>query len=150
MANVQRWRRGQSAPVKGKILAGNVAEIGDLMGTSGQYFAPANDSTDSQTGTFRDVFVGVLIEGATTGNETTDTECLVETVGEFEYPCVPLPGDKPVGTHMGPSDGGANLSNQELAVTTSSESIGLLAQPGKSGDTTCLVRIKSTVLLDRS
>ncbi len=150
MSNVQRKRTGQSAPVKAKIQASNVVEIGDLVAISGAYVAPAVDFSDASTVSFHDSFLGVLIEGATTGNETSDTDCLVETVGEFEYPCVPLPGDQVVGTHMGPSDGGAQLSNQELAKTTSTESVGQLSQPGKSGDTTCIIRIKSVVMLDRA
>lgn len=150
MANVQRKRSGPSAPVKSKIQAGNIVQVGDLVGQSGGYVKAAEDYSDAQTSSFHDVFLGVLVSGATTGDETDDTECLVETTGDFEFDCVPLPGDKEVGTLVGASDGGSTLANQSVAVTTAAEAIGRLAKPGVSGDTTCLVRIKSVIMADVS
>lgn len=148
MPGEQRKRSGLSAHVKCKIQAGDIVQVGWPVAKSGQYVVPPDAFTDSQTSSFGSASVGVLVSGGTTGDETTDTECLVETEGEFEYDCVPLPGDQAVGTPMGPADGGSTLSNTTMAVTVASEAIGRLARPGKSGDTKCLIRIKSAVMAD--
>lgn len=146
MASVQRKRGGPSAPVKGMIDAGDEVHIGDLVGLSGGYVRPASELNN--TAGFHDEFLGVLVEGATTGDETEDTPCLVETTGDFEYP---LPSAAvatwPLGTYMGGSLSGGAIQNQVVDIAnTSTEAVGKLARAVEVGDTNVLVRIQSVVM----
>ena len=148
MANVQRKRSGPTDVVKGKIDAGVVAEIGDIVGYDGTYVKPASAYSDSQTEAFHDEFLGVLVGGATTGDETEDTPCLVETVGNFEFPlATALVAAKGLGQLIGTADAGSTLYDQVVDLTnTTNEAIGKLARPGVVGDTSVLVAIKSVVM----
>lgn len=145
MSSVQRKRSGESSPVPVKIQAGKTVSVGDLVGKSGDYVdSYAGITADIATSAFNDVFGGVLIEGATFGNETHDTDGLMETIGEFEYPLSTVAAaEYPIGTFVGPT---GNQEVDMLVVGAVAEAIGRLARPVHVGDTTALVRIESTVM----
>lgn len=125
MSNNQRFRSGPEQVVSGRIQAGVKAEIGDMVALVSDYVVPAN-TFDSSLGVpaalaaFKAAFLGVLIEGATSGGETTDTACLVATDGDFEYPVDPatVTADMPPGTYLtvGNDPTPDLLINQELQV----------------------------------
>lgn len=150
MSNVQRQRTGPSRRVKSKIDATVVAEIGDLMYQSGDYAYPFSSNSGS-TDALEALFLGVLAEGATLGDETEDTDCLVETDGEFDFDLdVAATASWPVGSLVGPaSDGAGGFLDQVVTMLESgnaAEAIGKLAQPLAVGDTIARVRIVSKVM----
>ncbi len=146
MSSKQRYRSGPQSVVTGKIQASVTAEIGDLVGLSGNYVVPASTYSDSQTGAFEAVFLGVLIEGATNGDETTDTDCVVATSGDYEFDIAPLAATTPVGTPVAPADAGSTLADQEVAPTTAAEAIGKTSRHALQGETTVTVSIRSVVM----
>lgn len=148
MANVQRYRSGPQRVVTGLIDAGDTASIGDLVGLAAGYVFSAAEYSDSQTAAFHDLFLGVLIEGATNGDETSDTQCVVAISGDFEFDCAALPANKiTVGQAFGPADGGSTLDPQTVAPTlATTEAIGKLARQALAGDTTVVVSIRSVVM----
>jgi hypothetical protein len=96
---------------------------------------------------FRTSFLGVLVQGATRGTETTDTTCLVYTDGEFEFP---LSGGA-AGAAV--EIGGLIAAAADQAVTTGAilgaagtgNAIGRLARRVEVGDVNVLVKIESVI-----
>lgn len=143
MAHVNRYRSGRVSEVRGSIHAGDVVEIGDLVALSSGYFKDY-DLLAQSTEVFHDTFVGVLVEGGTNGQETTDTPALVYTDGEFEYPLsVAANAAHPIGDLVGAA--GAQIVDFVNAGNFQ-EAIGRLARPCLVGDTTVLVRIMSVAM----
>lgn len=147
MSNVQRYRSGSQDVVTGIIEAGSLAEIGDLVALVSGYVVPASEFTDSQTTNFHDVFLGVLIEGATIGTETYNTNCVVAVTGEYEFDCAALAQAYAPGQAFGAADGGATLADQTVAPTlATTEAVGKLSRQARVGDTTVTLRIRSVVM----
>src|SRR5262245_23336566 len=85
MADVQRFRSGPVSEVRSRVKAGVQADIGDLVALiSGKVETFTSAATTSAL--FRTNFLGLLVQGATRGTETTDTPCLVYTACEAEFP----------------------------------------------------------------
>lgn len=147
MANVQRYRRGEQKIYKGMIDAGVKAEIGDLVALVGNYVVPAAVSTLITVGTFKAGFLGVLIEGATSGTETADTPCLVGVTGIYEFDLAAALGAGLLpGKTIGPVVVADIVQDQVVAgVADRTTAIGLLASQAVAGDTTLLVDIFSTL-----
>ena len=145
MANKQRYRSGPYSTVPVRIDAGDEVFIGDLMGKSGNY-ADSFGNLALGTEAFHDVFIGVLVEGQTTGDEEEDSDALVADQGEFEFDLATTADQEwPVGSIVGAT------GSQQVQLMTGEdanldEAVGRLAKRVVSGDTTCLVRIDSTVM----
>lgn len=127
------------------MKAGVLAEVGDLVyldaaGLVGTYTSLAGTPT-----TFRALFLGVLVQGATRGTETVDTPCLVYTFGEFAFPLSvsPAVAAVPLGKYVAAAaDQLVTCGAGGAAVV---DSIGRLARAIAVGDTECLVRVESVV-----
>jgi hypothetical protein len=70
MANVQRYRTGRISEVRGVVLAGVLAEIGDLVALDSNKVTTFTGLATTSA-LFADKFLGVLVQGATVGTETT-------------------------------------------------------------------------------
>jgi hypothetical protein len=142
MANVQRYRTGRISEVRGVVFAGVLAEIGDLVALDSNKVTTFTGLATTSA-LFADKFLGVLVQGATVGTETTDTACLVYTEGEFEFPLS--------ATAAAIVDvGGLVKATADQVVATGSviaDAIGRLCKPVAVGDTTCVVKIQSVVAL---
>lgn len=148
MANVQRYRWGPQRRVRGRIAAGKKVEIGDLVGVdlSTDFVVPASDTVNANIATFRGIFAGVLIEGATAGTETTETPCMIGVDGVYEFPLnVALAAESAPGTPLILTTGSTNLLNQVVTVGARASAIALLAREGKAGDLTALIELYSAI-----
>lgn len=164
MSNAQRYRSGNEERVTGLIKAGVKGEIGDLvfLSPTTEYVYPASsiavDGSGSGSGggftggdaqnDFKIAFLGVLIEGATSGTETVDSPCVVATDGVFEYPLnTALDDAYPPGTPFEAVVSGGFLLDQQIKLSASNtDAFCLLARQGKSGDLNVEVRLFSSVM----
>ena len=146
MPSVQRYRSGRIAEVKTLVRAGVTASVGDLVCVATAGHVDNYSSSGLTPATFRTAFLGVLAQGATKGNETTDSPALVYTFCEAEFPLnvaaaaaldpgglVAAAGDQTVST------------GAVLGAAGTGTAIGRLARPVLVGDTTALVRIESVL-----
>ena len=147
MPSVQRYRSGRLAEVRTFVKAmATPVSVGDLVAIVTPGHVDNWTSAGLAAAAFRTSFLGVLAQGATKGGESADTPCLVYTFGEFEFPLsataaaaidpgglVAAAGDQMVAT--GAIGGAAGTGT----------AIGRLARPVNVGDTTCLVRIESSL-----
>jgi len=79
MANIMRWRYGDTQPVKRKVDAATVIEIGDLLFRVGDVVRPMSQADNDY------LFAGVAMQSSRNG----DTEPIrVATSGVFEYDCL--------------------------------------------------------------
>lgn len=155
MANKQRYRHGPQKVVTGVIQAGKVAEIGDLMlrdwTGNGEYVMSAGSqtatsATDEDEDHLHDEFLGVLIEGATTGDETTDTPCVIGYGAVYEFDLNDTANTQYApGTRVIPVDAGSFMSPNQVALSEGADDFGLTigrtAAQLIDGDTKVLVEI---------
>jgi len=143
MANVQRYRRNDQKVVKGKIQAGVKVEIGDLVALVSGYVVNAVNSGVTTVTNFKAIFYGVLIEGATAGTETADTDCIVGVSGTYEFDLAAALGAAlPVGKTIGAVAVSSVIQDQLVAsVADRTTAIALLAQNALVGDTTLFIDI---------
>lgn len=139
--NTQRYRTGVVKECRPLLKAGDVNNIGDIMGKEGSY-ARTYDVLSAGTAAFHDVFMGVLQQGATLGTETHDTPGLVYDGGEYEYPLnQAAAADIGVGALVGP------MSSQVVACPVPiTEAIGEVTKHCYAGETTITFRLFSVVL----
>jgi hypothetical protein len=151
----QRYRCGPQSVVSGKIQAGVVVEVGDLVALVDDYVVSgrAFDTSGSGSGTidedFKSVFLGVLIEGATGGHETVDTNCLVATDGDYEYDIDPTDADAdyPPGTLLGPVAGASTMDTQQLQIVDGrDDAIAQISRTLLQGSSTVQCRIFSSIM----
>lgn len=162
-ANSQRYRSGPQAVVTGKIKAGVEAGVGDLVELgSDDYVYPAASIAVNGSGSgsgggftggdaqsdFKSTFLGVLIEGATSGDEEEDSDCVVATDGTYEYPLdEAADADYPPGTPLETVVSGGTLLSQQLQLaSTRTDAIALLARQLPEGAETAEVRIFSSIM----
>ncbi len=147
MASVQRYRRGEQKIYKGMIDAGVKVEIGDLVGLVSNYVVNPEASGLTTIAAFKAVFLGVLIEGATAGTETTDTPCLVGVTGVYEFPVAAALGAALYpGKAIAPVAVTSVVQDQLVAAAADRDTaIGLLASQAAAGDLTLLVDIVSAI-----
>ncbi|MCS7306262.1 MAG: hypothetical protein NZ602_14285 [Thermoguttaceae bacterium] len=147
MADVMRWRYGETNPVVAAVAAQTLIEIGDLVWQDGGEAKPAsllpNQGTESANQEqFADRFLGVAMQRSPAGQ---DRPIRVATTGVFEFDCPP--SDFELGDWIGPAgrtDGG--LQNQRVKkVTDPKYAIGRCAKRGK-GVQSVLVDIRSTIM----
>jgi len=116
MANVMRWRYGDTNPVMMQVDSDTEIEIGDLLFVESDAVKPAGELADQgdlgdNQALFHDQFVGVAMQYSPVG---ADDPIRVASTGVFEFAC-PL-GTFEVGDLIGPAAGqsGATLSDQAV------------------------------------
>jgi hypothetical protein len=145
MSDQQRYRSGNIAEVKSKVKAGVLAEVGDLVALiSGKVETFTSAAVSSAV--FRTSFLGVLVQGATRGTETTDTTCLVYTEGEFAFPLsAPAGAAVDIGGLVKATADQVVATGGVLGVAGTGDAIGRLARRVEVGDTEALVKIQSVI-----
>lgn len=160
MANKQRFRRGHAQTAVGKIKAGTKAEIGSLMYQSplDNYWYPFSSILADGTGpgfaagtalaNAKSAFVGVLQEGATSGNETVDADAVCYYGAVFEYDLsVAAAANRPPGYGLTAYVDGATLSNSKLALAAAlTDAIGTVERFVRQGDLTAYGKLTSSVM----
>ena len=148
MADVMRWRYGDTNPVMLAVDSATVIEIGDLVYLDTDDAKPAASQADQSSEAanqelFHDKFAGVAMQRSRAG----DTDPVrVATTGVFEIAC---PSEtREVGQLLGVDEAasGTALENQKVDdVATVNLSIGRCAKRVNPADTKVLVDIVSTI-----
>lgn len=149
MADVMRWRYGETNPVVMPVDAATVIEIGDLIYIDTDDAKPAGQLPDAGSEAqsqeaFHDLFVGVAMQRSRSGDTTP---IRVATTGVFEFPCPSASFE--IGALIGASDnpgGTALLSQQVEGVATANLAIGRCAKRVSPANTSVLVDIVSTTM----
>lgn len=149
MANVMRWRYGDTNPVMAAVAADTVIEIGDLVGQVSGAAVPASLYADLGTEAgnqeaFHDGFLGVAMQCSPAGSAEP---IRVATSGVFEFDC--LSAVLELGDHLGSDEnsaGNALLTQTVAKVATANLAVGRCAKRVNPASTRALVEIVSTVL----
>ena len=149
MANVMRWRYGDTKPVMADVDSGQTIEIGDFcwLNTDDVRSAAAQSDQGSEVTnqeTFADNFLGVAMQQSRSAD--TD-EIRLATAGVFEFICASATYE--VGDLVGVDEAssGTALEDQTVAAVTDAEyAIGRVARRATSATTTLFVEIESTVM----
>ena len=152
MANVMRWRYGDTNPVMLAVDSATVIEIGDLVYFDTDDAKPAGSASyganlAAAQETFHDKFAGVAMQASAAG-ETASIR--VATSGVFEFP--QAAATVQVGTRIGVDDNAmadALLDQQVIAVAAGNpeRAIGRCARLASSA-ANVLVSIQSTLMND--
>jgi len=152
MANVMRWRYGDTNPVMVAVDAATVIEIGDLVVMETDDVRPASSVTygaslaEAQENA-HDKFIGVAMQASPAGQAG---EVRVATTGVFAFD--QAAATVQVGARMGVDDNAAGdtlLNQQVIAVAEANpeRAVGRCARLANSA-TSVLVAINSTVMHD--
>ncbi len=152
MANVFRWRNGDTRPVTLPVASATVVEIGDLVVLDSDEAKPVSSvsyggSLAAAQENGHDVLVGVAMQASPDGSSDP---IRIATAGMFEFDCATASFS--LGDRMGIDDnvGGDTLENQKLvgvAAGSPQLSIGRCSQAASSS-TTVVLELHSTVLRD--
>jgi hypothetical protein len=149
MADVMRWRYGETNPIVLPVDAATVIEIGDLVYLDTDDAKSASAQADQATeaanqALFHTKFAGVAMQRSRSG----DVEPIrVATTGVFELPCAAATFE--VGGLIGSCEnaGGDALENQKVKSTAAVKyAIGRCAKRVNPADVKVLVDIVSTVM----
>ncbi len=149
MADVMRWRYGETNPIIVPVDSATVIEIGDLVYLDTDDAKPAASQDDQETlaanqSLFHTRFAGVAMQRSRVG----DVEPIrVATTGVFEFVCGL--GTFEVGKLVGPAVNGTSdgLLNQKVSgVATADLAIGRCAKRVNPSDVKVLIDIVSTVM----
>jgi hypothetical protein len=149
MADVMRWRYGETNPIVIPVDAATVIEIGDLVYLDGDDAKPAASQPDAESAennqaAFHAKFAGVAMQRSRSG----DVEPIrVATTGVFEF--VSASATYEVGLLIGPAGnaGEDGLENQKVVGVESADlAIGRCARRVVPADVKVLVDILSTVM----
>ena len=150
MADVMRWRYGETNPIVLPVESETVIEIGDLVFLDTDDVKPASAQADQETengnqSLFHSKFAGVAMQRSRSGD--VEPIC-VATTGVFELTCASATFE--VGTLVGPAENGAGdaLENQKVkSVTTNvNRAIGRVAKRVNPADVKVLVDVVSSVM----
>jgi hypothetical protein len=148
MANVMRWRYGETSPVMMPVDAGTVIEIGDLLYLATDDVRPIGDMASAGTlaatqEAFHDNFVGVAMQCSPEG--ATDP-IRVATTGVFEFDCASATFD--VGDLVGGQDGGTGELEDQMVdeVATPNLAVGRCMKRVSPAGTKVLVDVVSTLV----
>ncbi|HVU87343.1 MAG TPA: hypothetical protein VHD36_08475 [Pirellulales bacterium] len=148
MANVMRWRYGDTSPVMQPVQSATAIEIGDLLYLATDHVLPAASQADQGSKAanqqlFHNNFAGVAMQQSRVG----DTNPIrVATTGVFAFDCASATFE--VGALMGISQpsGGPPLDNQVVVgVGAENLAIGRCAKRVNPADVSVLVEVVSTV-----
>lgn len=149
MADVMRWRYGDTNPVVCAVDSGTAIEIGDMVYLDTDDVKPASSQADggdeaTNQETFKDNFCGVAMQRSASG----DTDPIrVATSGVYEMDTASATYE--VGDLVGAdenSDGDGLLDQTVAAVADANYAIGIVAKRVSTAATKVLVQIKSTVM----
>ena len=149
MADVMRWRYGETNPIVVPVDAATVIEIGDLVYLDGDDAKVAAQQADQESlaanqALFHFKFAGVAMQRSRTG----DVEPIrVATTGVFEF--ASAAGSFELGQLIGPAENGAGdgIENQKVAaVETADLAIGRCAKRVSPAADKVLLDIVSTVM----
>ncbi|MDX1961833.1 MAG: hypothetical protein SFX18_01690 [Pirellulales bacterium] len=149
MANMMRWRYGDTQPVMLPVDSATVIEIGDLVYLDTDDAKPAGSQADAGTEAanqeaFHDKFAGVALQRSRAGDTAP---VRVATRGVFEFDCPSTACE--VGALFGASEnsGGTALLNQQIeTVATVNLAVGRCVQRNSPAGTKALIEIVSTVV----
>jgi len=143
--DTQRHRSGPFYEARSKVRASVQADVGDLVALiAGKIETFTSAALTSAA--FRTSFLGVLVQGATRGTETTDTPALVYTTGEFAFPLsAPAGAAVDVGGLVKATADQIVATGGVLGAAGTGDAIGRLARRVEVGDTEALVRIESVI-----
>jgi hypothetical protein len=148
MANVMRWRYGETNPVMMPVNVDVAIEIGDLLFSASNEARPASALTPGGTlaatqEAFHDAFVGVAMQCSPSG---ASDPIRVATTGVFEFDCESATFD--VGDLVGGNNSGAGeLDNQYVdEVATPNLAIGRCVKRVSPAGTKVLVDVVSTLV----
>lgn len=149
MANMMRWRYGDTNPVMLAVDSATVIEIGDLIYQDTDDAKPASTLSDQGTAALNQQalqggFVGVAMQCSSAG-ETNAIR--VATSGVFEFDCGSATFE--VGDLLGASEDadGTALEDQKLVtVSVVSAAIGRCAKRVNPAGTRVLIDVVSTVM----
>lgn len=150
MADVMRWRYGDTNPISVAVESATVIEVGDMVMLTSGYAVPFSSQADlgteaqNQEGA-HDTFLGVSMRRSRAGDTQPIT---VATSGEFEF--IATSASYALGALVGPAGTGAGdavgVANQTVeAVATANLAVGRVSRASGTA-TTALVAISSTVL----
>ncbi len=148
MADVMRWRYGETTPVILPVQSATVIEIGDLLYWSTDHVLPAVAQADQGTKAgnqqlFHNNFAGVAMQQSRNGDTTP---IRVATTGVFAFDCASATFD--VGNLIGLDENtaGTALQNQVvIAVGAENLSVARCAKRVNPADTCVLVEVVSTI-----
>lgn len=149
MADVMRWRYGETNPIVIPVDAATVIEIGDAVYLDTDDAKPAGAQADAGTeagnqAAFHNKFAGVAMQRSRAG----DVEPIrVATTGVFEFACSSATFE--VGALVGACENGAGdkLENQKVkGVAGAQLALGRCAKRVNPADVKVLVDIVSTVM----
>ncbi len=148
MADVMRWRYGDTSPVVIPVDSATVIEIGDLVYLDTDDAKPASSQADQGTEVanqelLHDNFAGVAMQRSR-GSDTNPIR--VATRGVFEFDCPS--GTFEVGDLVGVDEAtsGTQLENQQVdSVATANLAVGRVAKRLNPAGTSLLVDIVGTV-----
>jgi hypothetical protein len=148
MANIMRWRYGDTNPVVLPVLTGTEVEIGDLVYLDTDNVKPASDQPDQSSEVanqelLHDNFAGVAMQRSPVGSTTP---IRVATTGVFEFDCNDATFE--VGDLIGIDESGSGTRLEDQRVTSvASENLatGRCAKRVNPSSTAVLVDIVSTV-----
>ena len=157
MANIMRWRYGETNPVTLPVDSATDIEIGDLIRLDTDDAKPASSINDIGGGgpatlavaqeLFHDAFTGVAMQRSRAG----DTQPIrIATSGVFEFDAASATFE--LGDRVGVAqDGGSALEDQKVvgvAQNVPQRAVGRVAKRVASADTKVLVEISSTTMRD--
>ena len=151
MADVMRWRYGDTNPVLAAVNSATVIEIGDLVYQDTDDAKPASQQADggseaANQETFKDNFLGVAMQRSRSG----DTASIrVATTGVFEFICASATFE--LGDLIGVSENGDGNALEDQTVKSvmglgGEYAIGLCAKRVATASTSVLVDIRSSVM----
>lgn len=149
MADVMRYRYGETNPVMCAVDSAQVIEIGDLLYLATDDVRPASQQTDqgseaSNQLVFADNFMGVAMQRSRSG----DTDPIrVATTGVFEFACDSATWE--IGALAGADEAasGTALNDQYVKAASSyAHAIGRCARRQATAVTSVLIDITSTVM----
>jgi hypothetical protein len=148
MANVMRWRYGETSPVMLPVQSATVIEIGDLVYLSTDHALPASSQADQGSKAanqqlFHNNFAGVAMQQSRSG----DTNPIrVATTGVFAYDCASATFEIGALVGINQPSAGPPLSDQILVgVAAENLAVGRCAKRVNPADTSVLVEIVGTV-----
>jgi hypothetical protein len=149
MANLMRWRYGDTNPVLLAVDAATVIEIGDLVYLDGDDAKPAAAMSDQGTASanqqlLHDNFAGVAMQRSQAGQAGA---VRVATTGVFEFDCDEATFE--VGDLLGPAENasGDALENQKLTpVGGAANALGRCAVRAPGGATSVTIDVVSSVM----
>ena len=148
MADVMRWRYGDTSPVVIPVDSATVIEIGDLVYLDTDDAKPASSQADQGTEIanqelFHDNFAGVAMQRSRSG-DTNPIRVASRGVFEFDCPSSTFEVGDLVGVDEATS--GTQLENQQVdAVATANLAVGRVAKRVNPAGTSVLVDVVSTV-----